>query len=317
MAAFDFIAIDFETANHYLNSACSIGIAAVRDMEVVDVFHSLIRPTNLFFEEQNVKIHGITPDIVENAPIFDEVWGQISQYFSPHIPVVAHNAYFDMSVLRKSTAIDLPDFLYIDSMDIAAPLVGGRKGLNFCADTLGIQLEHHHDSSDDAYACAAIALCGLKSEDCVSMWEYLNFASHVHQYRFADLNPQETFGSRNAARQAKHWEHLKPSDFSATVSCINPANPLFGKHIVFTGEMSLSRSEAMQIAVNAGAVVKTSVSRKTNYLVVGIQDKTIVGDDGLSTKEEKAYALNEAGTAHIEIIDENTFLNLAGKESVV
>ena len=88
MAAFDFIAIDFETANHYLNSACSIGIAAVRDMEVVDVFHSLIRPTNLFFEEQNVKIHGITPDIVENAPIFDEVWGQISQYFSPHIPVV-------------------------------------------------------------------------------------------------------------------------------------------------------------------------------------------------------------------------------------
>ena len=78
MAAFDFIAIDFETANHYLNSACSIGIAAVRDMEVVDVFHSLIRPTNLFFEEQNVKIHGITPDIVENAPIFDDRFRSIS-----------------------------------------------------------------------------------------------------------------------------------------------------------------------------------------------------------------------------------------------
>ena len=29
MAAFDFIAIDFETANHYLNSACSIRVMFV------------------------------------------------------------------------------------------------------------------------------------------------------------------------------------------------------------------------------------------------------------------------------------------------
>lgn len=110
---------------------------------------------------------------------------------------------------------------------------------------------------------------------------------------------------------------MKPSDIEATVDCINPSGPLYGKNIVFTGEMSLSRSEAMQIAVNAGAVVKTAVSRKTNYLVVGVQDLDIVGDDGMSSKEEKAYALNEEGTADIKIIDEVEFIQLAGEGALV
>ena len=68
----------------------------------------------------------------------------------------------------------------------------------------------------------------------------------------------------------------------------------------------------MQIAVDCGAVVRTSVSKKTDYLVVGKQDKELVGEDGLSTKEEKAYALNDAGVASIKIVGEEEFLELAG-----
>lgn len=318
MAAFDFIAVDFETACKYLNSACSIGIVAVRDMEIVDSFQSLIQPPKLFFEASNVKVHGITPDMVVNAPTFDELWTEISQYFSPHIPVVAHNAHFDMSVLRQSTTADIPNFIYIDSMDIASPLVSGRKGLSACADSLGIDLEHHHDASDDAYACASIAVCGLKNAGCVSMWEYLANTPYTPKHRFSDLIPQEVFGSHKQPPKRKSWQaNVKPSDIEATVDCINPSGPLYGKNIVFTGEMSLSRSEAMQIAVNAGAVVKTSVSRKTNYLVVGVQDLDIVGDDGMSSKEEKAHALNEEGTADIEIIDEVEFLQLAGEGALI
>jgi len=33
--SFDFIAIDFEIANYNLNSACALGIAAVRNLEIV------------------------------------------------------------------------------------------------------------------------------------------------------------------------------------------------------------------------------------------------------------------------------------------
>lgn len=70
----------------------------------------------------------------------------------------------------------------------------------------------------------------------------------------------------------------------------------------------------MQMAVDAGAILKNTVSSKTGYLVVGKQDVAIVGMDGMSTKEEKAHALNEAGKANIQIISESEFLELVKKE---
>ena len=72
----------------------------------------------------------------------------------------------------------------------------------------------------------------------------------------------------------------------------------------------------MQMAVDAGAILKTTVSSKTGYLVVGKQDITIVGMDGMSSKEEKAHELNNSGKAHIQIIDEQEFLQLVKKEGL-
>lgn len=79
---------------------------------------------------------------------------------------------------------------------------------------------------------------------------------------------------------------------------------------MFTGELSIDRAAAMQMAVDVGAVVKSGVSGKTDYLVVGTQDLALVGADGMSSKEEKAYALNQAGKAHIQIIREQEFIDL-------
>jgi DNA polymerase-3 subunit epsilon len=61
--------------------------------------------------------------------------------------------------------------------------------------------------------------------------------------------------------------------------------------------------------VDLGGIVKSGVSGKTDYLVVGIQDKSLVGDDGLSTKEVKAYELIEKGKK-IKIINESEFISL-------
>lgn len=72
----------------------------------------------------------------------------------------------------------------------------------------------------------------------------------------------------------------------------------------------MSRTEAMQAVFKLGASVKSSVSRKTDYLVVGKQDMLLVGSDGISSKEKKAVELNETGTAHIEIINEEQFLSV-------
>ncbi len=90
----------------------------------------------------------------------------------------------------------------------------------------------------------------------------------------------------------------------------DPSSPLYQKNVVFTGELSIPRKEAMQLAVNAGAVLKTAVSGKTDFLVVGKQDISIVGDDGMSGKEEKTTALNASGKANIRVITEKQFIEL-------
>ena len=79
---------------------------------------------------------------------------------------------------------------------------------------------------------------------------------------------------------------------------------------MLTGELhSLSRRDAMQKIVNVGGIVRSSVSTKTNYLIVGKQDKELVGEDGLSSKQEDALALIKNGKP-IKIINESEFLEL-------
>ncbi|MBS3821989.1 MAG: DNA polymerase III subunit epsilon, partial [Phycisphaerae bacterium] len=96
----NFFAIDFETANFKRNSACSVGIAKVQDGRVVETWSSFIRPTNMHFEPRCVAIHGITEKDVESAPMFGDVWASQLERIVACNPVVAHNAGFDLSVLR-------------------------------------------------------------------------------------------------------------------------------------------------------------------------------------------------------------------------
>ena len=77
----NFIAIDFETANEKRNSPCSIGIVKVRNGEVVEKIHHLIKPKEMRFMPINIGIHGIRPKMVENELEFDKVWDKIKHYF--------------------------------------------------------------------------------------------------------------------------------------------------------------------------------------------------------------------------------------------
>jgi hypothetical protein len=86
--------------------------------------------------------------------------------------------------------------------------------------------------------------------------------------------------------------------------------PLAGKNIVFSGTFKRPLDEMMQIAVDAGAVLKTRVSKSTNYLVAGKQKEEFLDEDGLSSKEATAQKLIAQGCP-IVVIDEQTFLTMA------
>lgn len=312
---FDFVALDFETATKNMDSACSIGIVAVKDFEVVDSFYSLIKPPKNKYDSDNIAVHHITPEMTADAPTLTELWMQIGRFFDEHVPVLAHNANFDMSALRLGTDAAIPNFPYVDTMSIASNYVSGGYSLANCVAEMGITLENHHNALKDAEACAQIAIKGMRIDNCLSLWEYIAKGGCRIRY-FYELNVQNTMYKRRNPDQKPHYEKIKVSDIHQTVDCIDTNNPLCGKNIVFTGELSISREDAMQIAVNCGAAVKSAVSGRTDFLVVGEQDKRLVGEDGLSSKEERAYALNESGKGHIKFLSEDEFIALSKSEPV-
>lgn len=128
----DFIAFDFETANQYRTSACSLGIAIVKNNIVTECKEWLIRPFPFEFSPFNTAIHGITADDVESAPTFQQLWPEICPYFENQT-VVAHNASFDFSVLRRTLEhyqIPVPNLKILCTYRIAQSLYprAGSRG---------------------------------------------------------------------------------------------------------------------------------------------------------------------------------------------
>ena len=97
------IAIDFETATREPTSACALGIAVVRDGSVAERRSWLIQPPFNEYEFWNTRVHGLGPEDTELAPDFREVWFEVQPLLAQG-PLLAHNASFDVRVLRALIA---------------------------------------------------------------------------------------------------------------------------------------------------------------------------------------------------------------------
>ena len=96
-----FVAIDFETATGYRDSACAIGIVTVEDGIIVDEYFSLIQPPDNQYWRSNINVHGITPEMTEDVPGFYAVYPEVKKRLKGKT-VVAHNEVFDRSVLKHT-----------------------------------------------------------------------------------------------------------------------------------------------------------------------------------------------------------------------
>jgi len=75
----NFLALDFETANYYRDSACALGLVRIENNKIVDRTSFLIRPPYKYFVF--TYIHGITWEDVENEPTFEQYWKSIKPFF--------------------------------------------------------------------------------------------------------------------------------------------------------------------------------------------------------------------------------------------
>lgn len=310
---YDFIALDFEIANNYYSSACSLGLVFVKENKIFDSKYFLIKPPTLHFDETNIRVHGITANDVKNSPKFPEVWDQIKHFFNENI-IVAHNAIFDMTVLKSCLLeynLDIPNFYYLCSIPISTYACNGEKigqSLKDRTEYFGIKIDQHHNALSDAIACAKLVIKCIEAKECDSLMSYYQKCYNLSIKHFYNVKPQKTFGKKTR----KQFNRVIISEITPTKNNFDTTHIFYGKNIVFTGELdSMQRKDAMQRVVDLGGILKSSVSRKTDFLIVGKQDKSIVGDDGLSRKEEKAYELIEKGF-NIKILNEDEFLKILG-----
>ena len=157
----NFAAIDFETANKERTSVCSVGVVIVREGKIIDSFYSLIKPEPNYYCYWNTKVHGLTQEDTDNAPVFPDVWAQIEEKIKG-LPLVAHNKGFDENCLKavfRCYQMDYPDYEFhctYQASKRAFPHATSYK-LNSISQLCGYQLENHHHALADAEACAWIA----------------------------------------------------------------------------------------------------------------------------------------------------------------
>lgn len=299
----NFVAIDFETANEQRTSPCSVGLAVVKNGHILESFARLIRPAEFRFNPRNVAIHGIRPEDVENEPEFPKIWEDVRPYIEEGT-LVAHSAVFDISVLMSTLMyyqLPEPAFRYLCTVKVAKavwPAIGSYT-LTSVARMLEIPV-NHHDARDDASTCAEIATRACvetQSKSIVELTERLgiNFG-----------NPDNTNGT-NRIRVRWHNER-KATDFLPSSVDLDPTHPFFGRIIAFTGPLvSMKRSEAMQYVADVGGQPADSVTKKTDFLVVGG-----CYFDIFSHKTGKLQKATEmvAKESPIDIIGEDDFLKM-------
>lgn len=313
----DFIALDVETANDDLGSVCQIGVVKMVDgVEVESATWLCSPPPGLDrFRPDNVAIHGITAEDVADEPTFAERLPLLLDFLG-ELPVVAHNAQFDMMALRRAcqaSDADVPNLTYGCSLVLSR---GARLGLSshrlpVVAEALGVPLGRHHDALEDARAAAGIVVAlARRGQHRGSFTEY----QHSAGYTLGTLNAEHAYpvlrdrsGARIAlqqrspetpvaekparkARGAAPWQSVATPDVIPEANPeADPAGPLFGQHVTLTGDFEpFDKGRLWSAIAELGADIGKNVTRKTTILVAGTwATKT--------SKEKRAEELMEKG----------------------
>ncbi|MDR3676591.1 MAG: exonuclease domain-containing protein [Acidobacteriota bacterium] len=297
------VAVDFETASSKRSSVCAMGIAIIEGQKIAARASWLIHPPELYFDPYNTYIHGITEEDVADKPEFNKLWDGFRQYFEGRL-VVAHNASFDMSVLRHvldEYGIPYPQLSYLCTRVTARRVWPGLHGygLTTVCDYLGVEFKHH-DAEEDAVACAEVALRASHQISATTIAELMEntgiLSGQLHPGGYKSCHVRQTHEGLAAIRAAA-------GDF-------NQHHPFFEKTVVFTGTLqSMVRKEAAQRVVNSGGHCGESLARETNFLVLGDLDFSKLKGGVKSSKLKKAESLLASGS-DIEIISEAEFLRM-------
>lgn len=292
----NYIVFDIETTglSNKWDEIIEISAIKIKDGIPSDDFNSLIKPENPI-SEFITELTGISNDMVSTAPLIKDVLPKFLDFVGNSI-LVGHNVNFDINFVYNACAKHLNGSLlsndFVDTLKLSRHLLPDLDShrLKDISEALGITYENAHRACND---CKFTYLCFEKMR------------------KIADEKPELL---QLAPRKRKARRPVKSADISTKNVEFDETNPIFGKKVVITGTLNeKTREEAMQIIADLGGINGDTVTRKTDFLVIGNNDYCKAIKDGKSTKQKKAENYILKG-CNISIITEDMFYEMISQK---
>lgn len=315
----NYTVIDIETTGLDPNFDSIIEIAAIKvvNNSIESTFSSLVKPPVIKYDEEYddcnflsdddghkyyyvddyiSKLTHITNEMLDTAPEVKDVLDNFVNFISDDI-LVGHNVNFDINFLYDNL-LDYCDYKltnnFIDTLRLCRRL---HKELT------------HHRLSDmvEFYKIDTSSAAHRALSDCETTNKLFE---RLHDSMLEQFESLDNF-KLSLKRKRKT---LDVNSITTSNENFNTLHPLYRKVCCFTGKLeNLQRKDAMQLVVDLGGIVANSVTKKTNYLILGNNDYCPTIKDGKSSKQKKAEKLKLSGQ-DIDIISENTFYEMLNYE---
>ncbi len=289
----DCCVIDIETTglDYFCDEIIEISAINVVDGHFSDTFSQLVRPDEPI-SDFITQLTGITNDMLADKPSIKDVLPLFLDFVGDSL-LVGYNVNFDINFLYDAAKEHLNvefDNDYVDVLRIARrihPELPRRKlkdmVLYYNLDDIG----SHRAEAD-------------------SIQTYL-VLSKLHDDVITKYGNVEEF-KNSIKKNSSHG--VKASEITSDSASHLTDHPLYGKVCVFTGTLEkMSRRDAMQLVSDIGGLLGDSVTKKTNYLILGNNDYCKSIKDGKSNKQKKAEQLILAGQ-DLQILSENAFYSM-------
>ena len=310
----EYIIIDIETTglDPKFDSIIEVSAIRVSDSKEVGSFSELIKPDTYYiaddeYEDDYLNINGekgyyidsfiseltgITNEMLFESRNTEDVLRDFFDFVGD-CHLIGHNVNFDINFLYDARLKYFNNPFendFTDTMRIARKILPELKHhrLGDLAKYYNVDYSGAHRSLEDCYI----------TEQCyVAMKKDI-----VCRYESYDLFIDSFKSKSKLVKRAK--------DYTTQKTSFNENGVLYNKICVITGKLEvMTRDEARQMIVDIGGINGDSVTKKTNYLILGNNDYNPLVRGGKSNKQRKAEELILKG-ADLRIISENVFYDI-------
>ena len=288
----DYVVVDLETTglDYEYDSIIELSAIRYRNGQEVAQYNQLVDP-GFGIPQFITDLTGISNEMLSGCPRIEDLIGDFAAFLAGD-PILGHNIIFDMHFL----AVAYDQYL-------------SRNIDNPCIDTVRIarkvlpQLKHHRLCDLAEFYGISYAGAHRASVDC----EITNSCYRIMRDSILSSSAEDAFKALWAKKYLGDAKKIH-----ATTDDFDPDHPLYEKTVCFTGALSqMTRAEAMQIVVNCGGLCSNSVTKSTNFLVVGTSDYISAVDGKKTQKMLRVEQLRSKGL-DIACISERTFFDYIG-----